>query len=127
LATLLCLLWQVRKFLASKEEAGLTEGEEIRNPYLSVENDVFFFVLVHLKIFLLLLLLWSLSCTPVMMMHGAMTEEDCAIVQAHMMQMTFVVNPQFHQELSYLNKDERLLRWMMIRNRGNVWTKIGKD
>jgi small subunit ribosomal protein S6 len=62
-----------------------------------------------------------------MMMHGAVTEEDCSIVQAHMMQMTFMVNPQFHQELSYLNKDERLLRWMMIRSRGNAWTKISKD
>jgi hypothetical protein len=41
--------------LASKEEAGLIEGEEILSPYLSVENDVFFPVLVHLKIVVLLL------------------------------------------------------------------------
>ncbi len=69
MATLLCLLWQ-RKFLASKkEEAGLTGGEEILSPYLSVENDLFFPVLVHFKIVVVvvvvvvLLLLWSLSCT----------------------------------------------------------------
>jgi small subunit ribosomal protein S6 len=54
-------------------------------------------------------------------------KRDGRFSEAHMMQMTFMVNPQFHQELSYLNKDERLLRWMMIRSRGNAWTKIGKD
>ncbi len=69
MANLLCLLWQVRKFLASKkEEAGLTRVEEILSPYLSIENDVFFPVLVHLKIVVvvvvvLLLLLSSLSYT----------------------------------------------------------------
>jgi hypothetical protein len=88
LATLLCLLWQVRKFLASKkEEAGLTRGEEILSPYLSVENDVFSPVLVHFKIivvFVVLLFFFSgPSIRPVMML--GVVIEDCFILPAHMM------------------------------------------
>jgi hypothetical protein len=92
LATLLSLLWQVRKFLASKkEEAGLTRGEQILSPYLSVENDVFFPALVHYKIvFIIVVVLFFFSgpsIAPVMML-GAVIE-GCFILHAHMMHFIF--------------------------------------
>jgi hypothetical protein len=91
LATLLSLLWQVRKFLASKkEEAGSTRGEQILSPYLSVENDVFFPALVHYKIVFIVVVLFFFSgpsIAPVMML-GAVIE-DCFILHAHMMHFIF--------------------------------------
>ncbi|KAJ7527611.1 hypothetical protein O6H91_16G063400 [Diphasiastrum complanatum] len=41
--------------------------------------------------------------------------------EGQMMQMTFMAHPQFNKELSYLNKDERILRWMLVKHRGSKW------
>lgn len=40
-----------------------------------------------------------------------------------MMQMTMMVSPTIAQDLLYLNKDERLLRWILVKSRGNTWLK----
>jgi len=35
------------------------------------------------------------------------------------MQMTFMVPPSFNKELQYLNKEDRLLRWLVVKHRSN--------
>lgn len=37
------------------------------------------------------------------------------------MQMTFMVPPNFNKELQYLNKEDRLLRWLIVKHRNAVY------
>lgn len=37
------------------------------------------------------------------------------------MQMTMMVPPTFTQELHYLNKEDRLLRWLIVKHRDAVY------
>eukprot|EP00270_Netrium_digitus_P005788 TRINITY_DN1775_c0_g1_i1.p1 TRINITY_DN1775_c0_g1~~TRINITY_DN1775_c0_g1_i1.p1 ORF type:complete len:140 (+),score=19.31 TRINITY_DN1775_c0_g1_i1:35-454(+) len=43
--------------------------------------------------------------------------------EGQMLQMTVMAPSKFCKELEYLNKDERLLRWMVVKNRGNKWMR----
>jgi len=42
---------------------------------------------------------------------------DGRYYQGQMMQMTMMVTPKFHKELEYLNKDDKLLRWLLVKYR----------
>jgi small subunit ribosomal protein S6 len=42
-------------------------------------------------------------------------------LQGHLMQMTMMVPPSFPQELHYLNKEDRLLRWLVVKHRDTVY------
>ncbi|VFQ59236.1 unnamed protein product [Cuscuta campestris] len=44
---------------------------------------------------------------------------DGKYFQGQMMQMTMMTPPNFNKELHYLNKEDRLLRWMLVKNRGD--------
>lgn len=37
------------------------------------------------------------------------------------MQMTVMVPPTFNQELHYLNKEDRLLRWLVVKHRNTIY------
>ncbi|EFJ25502.1 hypothetical protein SELMODRAFT_99143 [Selaginella moellendorffii] len=41
--------------------------------------------------------------------------------EGHLMQMTVMAATAFNEQLQYLNNDERLLRWLLIKNRGTKW------
>ncbi|WOK98251.1 hypothetical protein Cni_G06961 [Canna indica] len=41
--------------------------------------------------------------------------------QGQLMQMTMMVPPTFHQEMQYLNKEDRLLRWLVVKHRNAVY------
>ncbi|KAG8053073.1 hypothetical protein GUJ93_ZPchr0001g31491 [Zizania palustris] len=41
--------------------------------------------------------------------------------QGQLMQMTMMVPPSFPQELHYLNKEDRLLRWLVVKHRDAVY------
>ncbi|OEL30579.1 hypothetical protein BAE44_0008401 [Dichanthelium oligosanthes] len=41
--------------------------------------------------------------------------------QGQLMQMTMMVPPSFTQELHYLNKEDRLLRWLVVKHRDAVY------
>ncbi|CAO2205136.1 unnamed protein product [Urochloa humidicola] len=41
--------------------------------------------------------------------------------QGHLMQMTMMVPPSFTKELHYLNKEDRLLRWLVVKHRDAVY------
>ncbi|KAG6547678.1 hypothetical protein Mapa_011128 [Marchantia paleacea] len=43
--------------------------------------------------------------------------------KAQMMQMTMMVKTSFGEQLSYLNQDERLLRWLVVKSRGDEWLR----
>ncbi|EYU25296.1 hypothetical protein ABFS82_10G117700 [Erythranthe guttata] len=49
---------------------------------------------------------------------------DGRYYQAQLMQMTMMTPPSFKSELSYLNKEDRLLRWLLVKHRS---TKFGTD
>lgn len=40
-----------------------------------------------------------------------------AFSQGHLMQMTMMTPPSFNNELHYLNKEDRLLRWVLVKHR----------
>ncbi|KAL3524043.1 hypothetical protein ACH5RR_016877 [Cinchona calisaya] len=42
---------------------------------------------------------------------------DGRYYQGQMMQMTMMTPPSFNNELHYLNKEDRLLRWLLIKHR----------
>ncbi|ERM98200.1 hypothetical protein AMTR_s00095p00137540 [Amborella trichopoda] len=44
--------------------------------------------------------------------------------QGQLMQMTMMVTPNFNKELHYLNKEDRLLRWLLVKHRD---TKYGLE
>ncbi|KAI3908792.1 hypothetical protein MKW98_029342 [Papaver atlanticum] len=44
--------------------------------------------------------------------------------EGQLMQMTMMVTPNFNKELQYLNKENRLLRWLLVKHRG---TDYGVD
>ncbi|XP_057968352.1 uncharacterized protein LOC131157911 [Malania oleifera] len=44
--------------------------------------------------------------------------------QGQLMQMTMMVTPKFNSELHYLNKEDRLLRWLLVKHRN---TKYGLE
>ncbi|KAI3967440.1 hypothetical protein MKX01_012250 [Papaver californicum] len=44
--------------------------------------------------------------------------------EGQLMQMTMMVTPNFNKELQYLNKEDRLLRWLLVKHRG---TNYGVD
>ncbi|KAI3869563.1 hypothetical protein MKX03_012140 [Papaver bracteatum] len=44
--------------------------------------------------------------------------------EGQLMQMTMMVTPNFNKELQYLNKEDRLLRWLLVKHRG---TDYGVD
>ncbi|MCL7034447.1 hypothetical protein MKW94_026322 [Papaver nudicaule] len=44
--------------------------------------------------------------------------------EGQLMQMTMMVTPNFNKELHYLNKEDRLLRWLLVKHRG---TDYGVD
>lgn len=39
------------------------------------------------------------------------------IFQGQLMQMTMMTPPNFNNELHYLNKEDRLLRWLLVKHR----------
>ncbi|BAA96212.1 unknown protein [Oryza sativa Japonica Group] len=41
--------------------------------------------------------------------------------KGQLMQMTMMVPPSFTQELHYLNKEDRLLRWLVVKHRDAVY------
>ncbi|CAL9119418.1 unnamed protein product [Musa textilis] len=41
--------------------------------------------------------------------------------QGQLMQMTMMVPPTFNQELQYLNKEDQLLRWLIVKHRNAVY------
>ncbi|CAO2161601.1 unnamed protein product [Urochloa humidicola] len=41
--------------------------------------------------------------------------------KGQLMQMTMMVPPSFTQELHYLNKEDRLLRWLVMKHRDAVY------
>lgn len=43
--------------------------------------------------------------------------------EGRMMQMTVMAPSSFPKDLLYLNKDERLLRWMVVNNCGVKWLR----
>lgn len=49
---------------------------------------------------------------------------DGRFYQGQLMQMTMMVTPNFNKELHYLNKEDRLLRWLLVKHRD---TKYGLD
>jgi small subunit ribosomal protein S6 len=46
------------------------------------------------------------------------------ILQGQLMQMTMMATPNINKELHYLNKEDRLLRWLLVKHRD---TKYGLD
>ncbi|KAH9331347.1 hypothetical protein KI387_003455 [Taxus chinensis] len=46
---------------------------------------------------------------------------DGRYYQGQMMQMTMMVTPTFPKELEYLNKDDRLLRWLLVKSRNTTY------
>ncbi|XP_042498419.1 homeobox protein 12-like [Macadamia integrifolia] len=44
--------------------------------------------------------------------------------QGQLMQMTMMATPNFNKELQYLNKEDRLLRWLLVKHRN---TKYGLE
>ncbi|KAF5788192.1 putative ribosomal protein S6 [Helianthus annuus] len=49
---------------------------------------------------------------------------DGRYYQGQMMQMTMMTPPSFNNELHYLNKEDRLLRWILVKHRD---VKFGRD
>lgn len=49
---------------------------------------------------------------------------DGRYYQGQMMQMTIMAPPSINKELHYLNKEERLLRWLLVKHRD---VKFGMD
>ncbi|OVA12473.1 Ribosomal protein S6 [Macleaya cordata] len=49
---------------------------------------------------------------------------DGKYFQGVLMQMTMMVTPNINKELHYLNKEDRLLRWLLVKHRD---IKIGRD
>lgn len=41
----------------------------------------------------------------------------CIVFQGTLMQMTMMTPPSFNSELHYLNKEDRLLRWLLVKHR----------
>lgn len=54
-------------------------------------------------------------------------KRDGRFFEGQMMQMSMMVPPDFPKELNALNKDEKLLRWMLIKSRGSNWAKVTKE
>ncbi|XP_065043372.1 uncharacterized protein LOC135676285 isoform X2 [Musa acuminata AAA Group] len=46
---------------------------------------------------------------------------DGRYYQGQLMQMTMMVPPSFNQELQYLNKEDHLLRWLIVKHRNAVY------
>ncbi|KAK1663215.1 hypothetical protein QYE76_051374 [Lolium multiflorum] len=46
---------------------------------------------------------------------------DGMLCQGQLMQMTMMVPPSFTKELHYLNKEDRLLRWLVVKHREAVY------
>ncbi|CAI9103617.1 OLC1v1002134C1 [Oldenlandia corymbosa var. corymbosa] len=42
---------------------------------------------------------------------------DGKFYQGHLMQLTMMTPPSFNSELHYLNKEDRLLRWLLVKHR----------
>lgn len=51
------------------------------------------------------------------------------LVQGLLTQMTMMVTPNFNKELHYLNKEDRLLRWLLVKHRDieNRWQLVPDD
>ncbi|XP_062157715.1 uncharacterized protein LOC133865340 [Alnus glutinosa] len=49
---------------------------------------------------------------------------DGRYYQGQLMQMTMMATPNINKELHYLNKEDRLLRWLLVKHRD---TKFGLD
>ncbi|KAI7728542.1 hypothetical protein M8C21_001060 [Ambrosia artemisiifolia] len=49
---------------------------------------------------------------------------DGRYYQGQLMQMTMMTPPSFNSELHYLNKEDRLLRWILVKHRD---FKFGRD
>ncbi|XP_021773228.1 uncharacterized protein LOC110737157 [Chenopodium quinoa] len=49
---------------------------------------------------------------------------DGRYFQGQLMQMTMMATPNINKELHYLNKEDRLLRWLLVKHRD---TKFGLD
>ncbi|GJU42419.1 hypothetical protein Tco_1269393 [Tanacetum coccineum] len=50
--------------------------------------------------------------------------ESFLMEQGQLMQMTMMTPPNFNSELHYLNKEDRLLRWLLVKHRD---VKFGGD
>ncbi|MCO5609768.1 hypothetical protein L7F22_064000 [Adiantum nelumboides] len=42
-------------------------------------------------------------------------------LQGQMMQMTVMSHPNLHKDLQYLNKENAVLRWILVKNKGDSW------
>ncbi|XP_065871473.1 uncharacterized protein [Euphorbia lathyris] len=49
---------------------------------------------------------------------------DAKYYQGQLMQMTMMATPNINKELHYLNKEDRLLRWLLVKHRH---TKYGEE
>ncbi|MCO5575563.1 hypothetical protein L7F22_029365 [Adiantum nelumboides] len=41
--------------------------------------------------------------------------------EGQMMQMTVMSHPNLHKDLQYLNKENAVLRWILVKNKGDNW------
>ncbi|CAM6106915.1 unnamed protein product [Calypogeia fissa] len=52
-----------------------------------------------------------------------MKKRDGRHNEAQMLQMTMMVSTNFGDQLKQLNQDERLLRWLLVKSRGDDWLR----
>ncbi|KAK1292724.1 hypothetical protein QJS10_CPB17g01689 [Acorus calamus] len=51
----------------------------------------------------------------------AIKKRDGRFYKGQLMQMTMMVPPSFNKELHYLNKEDRLLRWLLVKHKNTVY------
>ncbi|KAL0358325.1 UNVERIFIED_CONTAM: hypothetical protein Sangu_0681900 [Sesamum angustifolium] len=51
---------------------------------------------------------------------------DGRYYQGQLMQMTMMTPPSFNSELYYLNKEDRLLRWLLVNTMNSEWNEISE-
>ncbi|KAL5701316.1 hypothetical protein ACHQM5_026663 [Ranunculus cassubicifolius] len=52
---------------------------------------------------------------------------DGKYFQGQLMQMTMMATPNLNKELHYLNKEDRLLRWLLVKHRNVKYGSEGKN
>ncbi|KAK1294448.1 hypothetical protein QJS10_CPA16g01174 [Acorus calamus] len=51
----------------------------------------------------------------------AIKKRDGRYYKGQLMQMTMMAPPSFNKELHYLNKEDRLLRWLLVKHRNTIY------
>ena len=44
-----------------------------------------------------------------------------------MMQMSVMAHPKLHEDLQYLNKENAILRWVLVKSPGTKWLSSGSQ